>query len=71
MAAKKYTVLLGYNAPPDGERHEPGEEVYLTTAAARPLLALGAVEHITETREHPEQTADAIDAATPDEDGDE
>lgn len=51
MAAKKYTVLIGCNIPPDDARHEPGDDVYLTDVEAKPLLALDAIEHISETHE--------------------
>lgn len=78
MAAKKYTVLVGCNTPPDDERHEPGDTLYLSDIEARPLLALDAIEHISETHEHEGKTQAAIELAkepaevqnrVPDEDG--
>lgn len=71
MAAKKYTVLVGCNIPPDDERLEPGDEVFLTDAKARPLIRLGAVERITETHDHPDETAAKIEAVETAQQGDE
>lgn len=49
--AKKYTVLVGFNTPPDEARSEPGDEVFLDDALAAMLTDMGAVEHISVTQE--------------------
>lgn len=63
MAAKKYTVLVGCNIPPDDERHEPGDTLYLSDVEAKPLLDMDAIEHISETHEHEDETQAAIEQA--------